>query len=131
MPDLVVTSFPVIKGTTQTLFSGAIAASVTEANATVIDMTGYTAGSLEVTINSGSGTFSVAQFESEINSGVFKKAYAQKQADFAQLVIPAIVTTTTESAVYQVTNIGARYLKLVPTITGTVNATFKFTPYVR
>jgi len=131
MPDLVVTNFPVIKGTTQTLFGGAIAASVAETAATVIDMTGFQSGSLEVTINSGSGTFSIAQFESEITTGVFKKAYAQKQTDFAQLVIPAIVTTTTESAVYQITNIGARYLKLVPTITGTVNATFKFTPNVQ
>lgn len=111
-----------------TLFGGAIAASVTEANATIIDMGGYSGGSLEVTINSGAGTYSIAQMQSEVSTGVFKKSYMQKQTDGAQLAIPAIVTTTTESAVYQITNIGARYLKLVPTLTSTCNATFKFTP---
>lgn len=127
--DMNVNSYPIPKSLSpMTLFGGAIAASVTEANATVIDMGGYSGGSLEVTINSGTGTFSIAQVESEIPTGVFKKAYMQKQADGAQLAIPAIVTTTTESAVYQLTNIGARYLKLVPTLTGTCNATFKFTP---
>lgn len=124
-----VNSYPVLKSLVpQTLFGGAIAASVTVANSTVIDMGGYTGGSLEVTINSGAGTYSLAVMESEIATGVFKKAYMQKQTDGAQLAIPAIVTTTTESAVYQLTNIGARYLKLVPTLTSTCNATFKFTP---
>lgn len=128
--DLNVTSFPVVKGQPITLFGGAIAASVAETDATVIDMTGYTGGSLEVTINSGAGTWSIATTESEISTGVFKTAYGIKAADLTALAIPAIVTVTTVSACYEISNIKSKYLKFVPTLTSTCNATFKFTPCV-
>ncbi len=118
------------KGTTQTLFGGAIEASVAEADATVIDMRGYSGGSLEVTINSGNGTFSLAVMTHEINSGVFVQMDKEKADGSGVEDKPAIVTAASTSKSYSISGIRANYLKLVPTITGTVNATFKFTPSV-
>lgn len=128
--DMNVTSFTVIKGEPQTLFGGAIAASVAEADATVIDMTEYTGGALEFAVNSGAGTYSIAVMTSEVATGVFKTAYSIKDSDLTQLAIPAIVTTTTVSATYAIKGIRSKYMKLVPTLTNACNATFKFTPNV-
>lgn len=85
MPALAVgpnsTVFEINKGQTQTLFSGAITASVTAGNATEIAIKGYRGGLLQVQTVSGSG-------------------------------------------------IGANYLKLVPTLTGSgTSTTFTFTPF--
>lgn len=116
------------KRTTQALFGGAIEASVTEANATVIDMTECQGGSLEVKVNSGTGTFSLAFMGAEVNSGVFKQVYQENAAKSGYEAKPALVTTTEVSAVYEISGIKCNYLKLVPTLTGTANVTFKFTP---
>ncbi len=60
------------KGTPQTLFGGNLAASVAEANATVIDMQGYTGGALECQRNSGAGTWSIQLYAHEsANNGTF------------------------------------------------------------
>lgn len=115
------------KGTAVTLFGGAISASVTEANATVIDMTNYSKGSLQCTVNSGEGTFSLAVLTHETAAGVFVQSYGEKD-DGSFVVQPAIVTIASTSTSFQIRNINAKYLKFVPTISGTVNATFVFTP---
>jgi hypothetical protein len=116
------------KGGTQTLYGGAISASVTEANTTEIDMNGYAGGSLEVTINSGTGTWSLAFYTHEISGGTFVPMNIQKD-DGSFVAAPAIAQSNA-SASYTIKNIRANYLKIVPTITGTSNATFKFTPTV-
>lgn len=116
------------KGTSKVLFGGAIAASVTEANATVIDMTGYTGGSLEVVVNSGTGTFSIALFTKETNSGTFVQMDKMKADGTGMEDFPPIVTTASTSKSYSVSGIRANYLKFVPTLTGTANVTITFTP---
>jgi hypothetical protein len=115
-----------VKGTTVALFGGAIAASVTEANATVINMTKYTGGSLDFLDNSGTGTFAVVMYTSETGTGVFHAM--QREVDAGTFAAPAITTTASTSASYQIKDIKAKYIKFVPTLTGTCNATFTFTP---
>jgi hypothetical protein len=115
------------KGTTVTLFGGAIAASVTEANATAIDVRKYLGGSLDFLVNSGAGTFSLAIMTSETGTGVFHQLFKEKD-DGTFISVPAIVTTTTVSASYAIKDIKANYIKFVPTLTSTCNATFTFTP---
>lgn len=117
-----------IKGTTLTLFSGAIAASVTEENATEIDMTNSDGGSLEVTINSGTGTWSIAVMTHEVAGGVYVQMDKMKSDGSGFEDFPAIVTTASTSKSYAIAGIKANKLKFVPTLTGTCNATFKFTP---
>jgi len=114
------------KGTTQTLFSGAISASVTEANATIINMNTYTGGSLDFTVSSGTGTFAVAIYSSETGTGTFHAL--NREVDAGTFAAPAITTTASTSASYQIKDIKAKYIKFVPTLTGTCTATFVFTP---
>ena len=111
-----------------TLFAGAIAASVTEPNATEIDMTNSDGGSLEVTINSGTGTWSIAVMTHEVAGGVYVQMDKMKADGTGHEDYPAIVSTASTSKSYAVTGIKANRLKFVPTLTGTCNATFKFTP---
>jgi len=117
-----------IKNTTLTLFAGAIAASVTEPNATEIDMTNSDGGSLEVTINSGTGTWSIAVMTHEVAGGVYVQMDKMKVDGTGHEDFPAIVTTASTSKSYAIAGIKANRLKFVPTLTGTCNATFKFTP---
>ena len=119
-----------IKGAPITLFGGAIAASVAETAATVIDMSGYEGGSLEVIINSGTGTFSCALMTKAIATGVFVAGHKEKQDGSGMEARPAIVTTASTSLSYSISGLRSKYLKIVPTLTGTANATFKFTPTV-
>jgi len=117
-----------IKNATLTLFAGAIAASVTEPNATEIDMTNSDGGSLEVTINSGTGTWSIAVMTHEVVGGVYVQMNKMKADGLGHEDYPAIVTTASTSKSYAITGIKANRLKFVPTLTGTCDATFKFTP---
>ena len=117
-----------IKNTTLTLFAGAIAASVTEPNATEIDMSNADSGSLEVTINSGTGTWSIAVMTHEVAGGVYVQMDKMKTDGSGHEDYPAIVTTASTSKSYAITGIKANRLKFVPTLTGACNATFKFTP---
>ena len=130
MKDLNVTALRVVeKPGAVTLFGGAIAASVTEANATVIDMQKFDAGTLDVLINSGAGTFAVALYGSDVPTGGFKPIYQQiNDGTFAAV---SITTVTTVSAQYLLKNIHSRYIKFVPTLTNACNATFKFAPAVQ
>ncbi|MFT8350041.1 hypothetical protein [Clostridium saccharoperbutylacetonicum] len=116
------------KGTSKVLFGGAIAASVTESNATAIDMTGYEGGSLEVVVNSGTGTFSIALFTKETNAGTFVQMDKMKTDGSGMEDFPAIVTTASTSKSYSISGIRANYIKFVPTLTGTANVTITFTP---
>lgn len=116
------------KGSSKVLFGGAISASVAEASATTIDMTGYTGGSLEVVVNSGTGTFSIALFTKESNSGVFVQMDKMKTDGSGMEDFPAIVTTASTSKSYSISGIKANYMKFVPTLTGTANVTITFTP---
>ena len=109
------------------LFGGAIAASINEALSTVIDMTGCNGGTLDAVVNSGSGTFSFAVMGSEIATGVFHQAYLQKD-DGTVVVYPAVVSIASTSVSIKIGRIGSKYLKLVPTLSGTANVTFVFTP---
>lgn len=112
---------------TVALYGGAITASVSEANATVIDMRKHTAGSLSFLVNSGAGTFSCAYYGSDVATGTFKVMHQAKKDGTGTEAKPALVTTTTVSACYEVNGINVNYLKIVPTLTSTCNATFKFT----
>lgn len=116
------------KGTNVALFGGAISASVNEATSTVIDMRGYTGGSLDVLVNSGTGTFSLAIMTSETGTGVFHQMYIQKSDGSGQIAYPAIVTIASTSTSFSIPSLKANYIKLVPTLTGTANVTFTFTP---
>lgn len=129
MRDLNVLSVQTIeKPAALPLFGGAISASVTEANATSIDMTKFNGGVLDFKVNSGAGTFAVAVYGSEVNSGVFKPLY--KQVADGTFAAVSITTTTTVSAEYAITGLLPKYIKFVPTLTSTANATFTFTPAV-
>jgi hypothetical protein len=118
------------KSTVLPLFGGAISASVAEADATVIDMTKYTRGALSFLVNSGAGTFSCAFYGSDIATGTFKAMHQAKKDGSGTEAKPALVTTTTVSAMYEINGINCKYLKIVPTLTSTCNATFAFTPSV-
>lgn len=119
-----------IKQATLPLFGGAIAASVTEANATEIDMTNSSGGSLEVIINSGTGTWSLAVMTHEVAGGVYVQMAKLKSDGSGYEDFPAIVTIASTSKSYAISGIKANRLKFVPTLTGTCNATFKFTPAI-
>ncbi len=109
------------KGITKLLFGGAIAASVTEANATEIDMQGFTSGSLEVVENSGTGTWVFTLYEHSSTGGVF---------------CPGLIAAGTArtfaipdgGGTIDIDGIRANFIKLVPTLTGASNVTVKFTP---
>lgn len=112
------------------LFGGAIAASVAETEATVIDMRKYTKGELQFLVNSGAGTFSCAFYTSDIATGVFKPLYQEKADKSGWEAKPALVTTTTVSACYELAGFKGNYLKIVPAKSATINATFAFTPSI-
>lgn len=110
--DLNVTSFPILKGATQTLFA-ALTNTVSAALTPSINMVGYFGGSLEVLVT-GDGAISFQVLTSEDNL-TFVPAYAYAATP---TVLPPIVTTTAISASFQISGIRARYLKLVPTVSG-------------
>lgn len=118
------------KGATVTLFGGAISASKDEAHSTVIDMRRFQGGSLDVKVNTGTGTFSLALMTSEVNvaNTVFKQMYQEKADRSGVEVRPAIVTIASTSTSFSISGVRANYLKLVPTLSGTANVTFTFTP---
>jgi len=116
------------KGSSKVLFGGAVSASVLEATATAIDMTGYSGGSLEVVVNSGTGTFSIALLTKETNTGVFVQMDKMKTDGSGMEDFPAIVTTASTSKSYSISGIRSNYIKFVPTLTGTANVTITFTP---
>lgn len=123
--DFNVNSFSILKGGTNTLFAP-LTATVTEANSPAINMVGFYGGSLEVVINSGSGTISFEFMTSETGAEPFYPAFDATVSTPVQ--IPNITTTTGVSASYQIKGIRSNYLKLVPNVSGTVNATVYFTP---
>lgn len=126
--DLNVNNFPVLKEGTITLFS-ALTATVTEANTPAINMIGARGGSLEVVINSGAGTISFELMSSETGAEPYYPMYNYNLTTPVQY--PNITTTTTVSAAYQIGSfINSNWLKLVPNVSGTVNATVYFTPSV-
>jgi len=120
-----------VKPPTVALFGGAISASVAEAAATVIDMRNYNNGSLDVLINSGTGTFSFAVMTSETGTGVFHQMYKEKYDGSGMEAYPAIVTIASTSISFSLSRLRANYIKLVPTLSGTANVTFTFTPSLR
>lgn len=113
----------VSKMATIALFGGAIAVSVAEADATVIDMKsiGANAGSLQAVENSGTGSWVLALYEKDIATGVFT---------------PALVAAGTArtfaipdgGGTIDINDLKANFIKFVPVLTGTSNATFRFTP---
>jgi hypothetical protein len=109
------------KGITKILYGGAIAASVTAANSTVIDMQGFTSGSLEVVENSGTGSWSFALYECSAIGGTYTPGLiaAGTAITFA---IPD------GGGTIDIDGIRANFIKLVPTLTGTSNITVKYTP---
>lgn len=110
-----------VKPETQTLFGGAINASVSETNASIIDMQNYMGGSLEVKENSGNGTWSFALYTSPINGGVFAPAINAA----GSAITVSIPDGGGECAI---SDIKAKFIKWVPTLTGTSNVTAKWTP---
>lgn len=116
------------KGSSIVLFGGAISTSVTESNATVIDMTDYSGGSLEFIVNSGTGTFSIDLLTKETNLGVFVQMDKMKADGSGMEDFPAIDTIASTSKSYSISGIKANYIKFVPTLTGAANVTITFTP---
>lgn len=130
--DLNVNNFPIQKGGTITLFGGPISASVNELNSTAINMIGFTGGNLDVTVNSGTGQFSLAVYTSEDGSEPYHLAYngpisASTPVLFPNIIMPTVASTPNSIAV---SGIRSTWVKFVPTLSGTCNATFKFTPCV-
>lgn len=107
----------------------AAAASVTLANSTAINMSNYSGGSLTFIVNSGSGTLSIAPMVADSLTGTFVVPYTQGADNSTVAATAAIVTTTTVSANYMIKGIYANALKLVPTLSGTLNYTMTFTPF--
>lgn len=113
-----------IKGAAIALFGGAISASVAEADATVIDMREFNAGSLQVVENSGTGTWVFSLYEKDVATGVFT---------------PALVAAGTArtfaipdgGGTIDIPDLKANYIKFVPVLTGTSNVTAKFTPTIK
>jgi hypothetical protein len=126
--DLNVFQTNALKGTTQTLFGGNFAATVTEANATSIDMTGWSGGSLDWTlVGNGTGNFAVALYGSEDGVAPFHPMYKEVDAGTFSSAL-SITTPTSASASYAIRDIRSNYIKFVPTLAGTVSGIFKFTP---
>lgn len=136
MPALAVgpnnTVFEINKGQTQTLFSGAITASVTAGNATEIAIKGYRGGLLQVQTVSGSGSWSIGIFTADAAGGTYSTPYVLSYDLSAYTAIPSITASCNSGTYlsYYIPFIGANYLKLVPTLTGSgTSTTFTFTPF--
>ncbi len=132
MADLNVNNFPIQKGPAITLFGGAISASVTEANSTAVEMVGFTGGSLDVTVNSGSGQFSIAVYSSETGTEPYHLMYTGPISQSTPVLYPDIIlpiVASTPNSV-EISGIRSKWIKFVPTLSGTCNATFVFTPCV-
>lgn len=112
------------KPAAQVLFGGDIEASVAIADATAIDMAtvGYTAGVLQVLKVSGTGSWSVAIYGCDTLAGTYVPL-ATAAAGAARTV--AVITA---GGAFDVTDLRSRFIKFVPTLTGTHKANFKFTP---
>ena len=124
-------SFVPAKTASLPLFGGALAASVNEANATVIDMRKYTKGALSALfVSSSTGPFSLAFFGNDVATGVFKQIYQENNAKSGVEAKPPIVTSASTSLMYNVSEILCNYLKIVPTLSGTATYTFAFTPSI-
>ena len=105
----------------------AITASVTEANSPVIDMTQWDSLQIDVVLNSGSGTLVLQVLGSASgNAGTFIPLYRQSFAPGgAWELVPNI--SATASRTYTLWGVPCRYLKLVPTDTGTNSWTVIYT----
>lgn len=126
------TVFEINKGETQTLFGGAISASVTAGNATEIPIKGYRGGLLQVQTVSGSGSWSIAIYTADAGGGTYSTPYVLSYDLSAYTAIPSITASCNSGTYlsYYIPFIGANYLKLVPTLTGSgTSTTFTFTPF--
>ena len=126
------TVFEINKGETQTLFGGAISASVTAGNATQIPVKGYRGGLLQVQTVSGSGSWSIAIYTADASGSTYSTPYVMAYDLSAYTAIPAITAVCNSGTYlsYYIPFIGANYLKLVPTLTGSGTiTTFTFTPF--
>lgn len=126
------TIFEINKGETQTLFGGAISASVTSGNATQIPIKGYRGGLLQVQTVSGSGSWSIGIFTADTLGGTYSTPYVMAYDLSAYTAIPSITASCNSGTYlsYYIPFIGANYLKLVPTLTGSgTSTTFTFTPF--
>lgn len=120
-----ITTISAAKNAALPLFGGAIAASVALADATAIDMTGgFNAGALQVLANSGTGSWAVAIYGCDTLAGTYVPL-ATAAAGAARTI--AVITA---GGIFDVTDLRSRFIKFVPTLTGTHNATFKFTPSI-
>jgi hypothetical protein len=126
------TTFEINKGETQTLFSGAISASVTAGNATEIPIKGYRGGLLQVQTVSGSGSWSIAIYTADSAGGTYSTPYVMAYDLSTYTAIPSITASCNSGTYlsYYIPFIGANMLKLVPTLTGSgTSTTFTFTPF--
>lgn len=112
------------KASAQTLFGGAITASVDLATSTAIDMStiGYNAGALQAAVASGTGSWSLAIYGCDTLAGTYVPL-ATAAAGAARTI--AVITA---GGIFDVTDLRSRFIKFVPTVTGTINTVFKFTP---
>jgi hypothetical protein len=106
-------------GATTSLSAGAVPA---------INMQNYQGGNLAFLVNSGAGTISIATLVSDTATGTFVQAHVMESDNSTMQGVAAIVTQSATNAAYSIGGIRANFLKLVPTLTSTLNYTLTFTP---
>ena len=115
-----------LRGSTATLQGGLFNTSFVLSNTSSIAMGEFTGGALDWDWTSGNGSVVLATYTSPDNVS-FYPLYTQKD-DGSFVTAPTITTPTSGSASFAVEGIKSAYVKFVPTVSGTVNGLFKFTP---
>jgi hypothetical protein len=116
------------KGPSTILFGGVTGKGLNTpiaANISPISMNNYSGGALEYTINSGSGTFSMALFCSETPTGTFRKAPGGTYL----YLTPNTLTVASTNQTWWLSGVKSKYIKFIPTTSSVLaTATFTFTP---
>lgn len=116
------------KGAAITLFGGVTGKGLNTpiaANIAPIDMNYSRGGALEYTINSGSGTFSIALLCCETPTGTFRKVPGGTYL----FLTPNTLTVANTNQTWWLNGVNSRFIKFVPTSSSVLaTATFLFTP---
>ncbi len=120
------------KGATLTNHS-AIGSSVVVGSCTAIDMSRWNGGTVQAVRATGSGTVSIQVMTCETATGTYVNPYILDTAASATssglIPIQAMATTAqVPNRSWSLTGIRSKYIKLVPTISGTATYTILFTP---
>ena len=137
-PQMWVTNTPIrLKAPSLILFGGSISITYSSPSATEIDMTDYTGGPLSIKPNIllDTGTWSVDMYvsnDSAPNSGTGYYALTYREESKAAggmtwVQTPYTITTTAGAhRTYRIDNIRAKFIKFVPTLSGSSSGYFTF-----